>query len=270
MSRRRRATNVTSPDDADNDDAAKSHTKSFLEHLEDLRRMLLWCVGFMIAGMVVAVPLAPWVIAVLKKPLYQAHVVDPDRFLRVLKITDVLSLSVGVVFWTGLLISIPFMILAVGRFIFPALTRKERNVVLASAAVSVLLFSSGVAMGYFMMLSVTLQMIFQLNQWIGVTCEFVELGDYLSFVLQLLICFGLSFELPLIVMVLGLIGLITSSQLRAKRRYAIVIMMIIAAIITPTPDAFSMLVVATPMIILYEVSIWVVWARERKRLANPA
>ena len=255
---------MTLPDN-NPDDAKGSHTKSFLEHLEDLRSTLLWCVGFMAAGMAVAVPVTPWVIKILKMPLSQAGVGDPDKFLRILRLTDVLSLSVKVIFWTGLLLSIPFILMAIGKFVFPALTKKERKTILISATVSVLMFAGGVALGYFMMLGITLKMIFGLNQWIGVSCEFIEIGDYMGFVLQLLICFGMAFELPLIVLVLGLLGIISSAQLRSKRRHAIVVLMIISAIITPTPDAFSMLVVAAPMVIMYEMSIWIIWSSEKKR-----
>jgi len=119
-------------------------------------------------------------------------------------------------------------------------------------------------MGYFVTMPVALRMMFRINAWMRVSCEFVELSDYVSFVLRLLIAFGLAFELPVVVVVLGSIGVVSSDQLRAKRRHVIVGLLIAAMLLTP-PDPLTQILMAGPLVLLYELCIWVVWFRERAR-----
>jgi sec-independent protein translocase protein TatC len=111
---------------------------------------------------------------------------------------------------------------------------------------------------------VALRMMFRINDWMRVSCEFVELGNYVSFVLRLLIAFGLAFELPVVVVVLGSIGIVSSDQLRARRRHVIVGLLIVAMLLTP-PDPLTQIMMAGPLVLLYELCIWVVWFRERAR-----
>lgn len=245
------------------DELATRHTKSFLGHLEDLRRVLIFSFAVLLAGMCAAIPIAPWVIKVLKQPLMEAGR-NPDEFLWVTSMSSGISLTVSVVLWTGLLLSVPFILLAFGWFIFPGLTKKERKTALVAAFFAVLLFAAGVALGYFTMLGVTVKVLLDIIEWLGGKCQFIELGDYISVSLQLLICIGLAFEIPLVLVVLGSLGIVSSRQLGDKRRHAIVVLLIIAAAITPTPDPFTMFVVALPMTVLYEACIWVVWAMERR------
>jgi sec-independent protein translocase protein TatC len=119
-------------------------------------------------------------------------------------------------------------------------------------------------MGYFVTLPVALELMLRINRWLGVRCEFVELGDYVSFVLKLLICFGLAFELPVIVLALGTVGVVNSGQLRRYRRHVIVGLLVAAMLLTP-PDPVTQLLMAAPMALLYEACIWLVRLIERRR-----
>jgi sec-independent protein translocase protein TatC len=98
----------------------------------------------------------------------------------------------------------------------------------------------------------------------GTSQDFFLATDYIRFVVILLLSFGLCFELPIILLILGQLGIITSKQLRERRRHAFVIILVIAAIVTPTTDPFTQLAMGIPMVVLYEVCIWIIWSKERK------
>ena len=108
-----------------------------------------------------------------------------------------------------------------------------------------------------------LQIMLWFNSWMGIGIEYFTVTSYAGFVLKLLLSFGLTFEMPVVILVLGRLGIINSGHLRGKRRHAIVIILLLAAIITPTQDPFSQLLLAGPLIALYELCIWMMWARER-------
>jgi sec-independent protein translocase protein TatC len=243
------------------DKHAHDRERPFVEHLEDLRRTLIRCLVALVAGMLVAIPLTPWILDVLRRPLVGIGK-DPAVFLRILKVAGGFSLATQVAVWSGVLLSAPAMVMAIGGFIFPGLTVREKRVVRQSAVLAVGLFAAGVVFCYFTTLPVTLQMMFGINSWIGETTEFIDYADYVGFALKLLLGFGLAFEMPVVMLALGSIGLITSEQLRNTRRYAVVAILIVAAVLTP-PDVFSQVLMALPLLLLYEIGIWLVRAREQ-------
>lgn len=241
--------------------------KPFLGHLRDLRSTILWCLAFLGLGMVVAFPLVPRIHTILTAPVGKV-VDDPDSFLKVMQVTSGMSIAMRIIFWGGLLLSLPFIVVTIWKFIFPALKGNERKGVLGASAFAVVLFVAGVCMGYFWTLPVALRVMFRINRWLGVTCDFVELSDYIGFVLKLLIAFGVAFELPVVVLALGQMGIISGAQLRDKRPYVIVGIMIVAMFLTP-PDPLTLLLMAMPMALLYECCIWIIWAKERRKRLNP-
>jgi sec-independent protein translocase protein TatC len=250
-------------------DELDSHgTKPFVEHLDDLRRTILWSLVSLGVGMAFAFPLAPYVLALLKVPVARAGM-DPETFLRVLRVAGGLSITLRIGFWGGLLLALPFILLAVAWFVFPGLTLRERKAVRTALGVAVLLFAVGVAFGYFMVLPAVVQLMLRINEWLGLTSEFVELGDYVSFVLRLLIAFGLAYELPVVVVALGHLGIVTSQSLRAYRRHVAVGLLVAAMLLTP-PDPLSQIMMALPLVLLYEICIWIVWARQRPAKKNEA
>lgn len=247
----------------DRDEPAGS-AKPFLEHLNDLRRALVWSASALFAGMFVAGWFAPWFFKVLKAPL-QGVVSDPDKFLRSFEVTGAMDVALQTIFWGGLLLSAPVILFSLCWFIFPGLTARERRAVVAGLGFAAFLFVGGVLLGYFLALPPALQIMLWFYQWMGVDIEFFTVTSYVGFVTKLLLSFGLTFELPIVLLILGHLGIITSAHLRNKRRHAIVIILIIAMVITPTQDPITQLLLAGPLFALYELCIWLIWATERSR-----
>ncbi|MBN1269509.1 MAG: twin-arginine translocase subunit TatC [Kiritimatiellae bacterium] len=246
------------PDEAASRDA---EVKPFLEHLEDLRRMLIRCIIALALAMLVCIPFTPGILDLLKAPL-GAAVSDPDRFLRSLEVVGAFSITMRIAFWSGLLLSAPLLLLFIGAFVFPGLKQREKEVVLKASGFAIGLFVLGVLIGYFLTLPVALRLMFRWHEWLGVRAEWV-VTSYVAFATQLLIGFGLAFELPVVVLVLGRLGIVNSDQLRAKRRHVIVLALVIGMLLTP-PDVPSQLIMAIPLVLLYEICIWIVWAGERR------
>lgn len=159
-------------------------------------------------------------------------------------------------FFAGLIAAFPYVTWEVWRFIRPALSRKEARRVRWNVLTTSILFFIGVAFGYFVILPTSVLFLAQFvlfeeaeNIW--------RIGDVISFELTVLFGTGLVFQLPLVIYYLSLIGMVTPKFLRKYRRHAIVILLIIAAFITPSPDPFSQLLVFTPLMLLYEISIFI-------------
>ena len=244
-------------------DKSESATKSFLGHLEDLRSTLLWCAGLLVTGMAVSFRFTPRILMLLKAPLRKAGE-DPETFLRVLEITGGFSVAMRLVLGSGLLVSLPFMVLAVARFVFPGLTERERRSVSCAAGFAVVLFAAGVGMGYYITLPVALRVMLGINRWLRIDCPFVILSDYIGFTLKLLVAFGVAFEMPVVILALGRFGLVSAALLRSTRRHVIVGIMVAAMFLTP-PDPVTLLLMAVPMTLLYELCILIIAAGERRR-----
>lgn len=241
-------------------DDSGDERKPFLAHLEDLRRVLLRSALALAVGMGIALAFAPQLLAILKAPL--AGIVEhPDAFLRSIEVAGAFTATLRIAFWCGLVIAAPALVLIFGAYLMPALTPSERQAVSGVGVASILLFVIGVWMGYQFTLPFALQAMFTLHAWLGVVAEWT-LSSYVVFATQLLVAFGLAFELPVVILILGRLGIISSTWLRTYRRHAIVVILFIAMVLTP-PDVFSQLLMALPLIALYELCIWVIWGWER-------
>lgn len=253
------------------DAEGQKHAKSFLGHLEDLRVAILLSACALLAGMLIAVPLAPRIMGLIENTVTMSGVegISPSTFLRFIKLGSGLTMVMKIGFWGGLIISLPVILIFVARFVFPGLTQRERRCVSYSMFFAGGLFVTGVLVGYFTSIPLVIRMMFGINAWLGCQCEFVEITDYVSLILELLLVFGLVFELPVVIVALGSLGIVSSRQLRDKRRHMIVILMVVAMFLTP-PDPLSLVLMSIPMIALYEACIWIVWYRERAVLRRSA
>ena len=166
----------------------------------------------------------------------------------------------------SIVLAFPVLAWQLYRFVAPGLYKRERNAFLPFLAASPVLFLMGASLVYFVMLPFV--MWFSLNQQFGNASFSVQLlpkvSEYLTLVTTLLLAFGLCFQLPVILALLGMAGLVNSKMLAGGRRYAILGVFVVAAILTP-PDPISMMSLALPGVILYEVSILCVWLIERRR-----
>ena len=178
----------------------------------------------------------------------------PSRQLQSLKPMTYFFVSLQVAFLGGLALALPVVFYQFWRFVAPGLLSRERRLVLPIVGLSVLCFGLGAAIAYAIVLPLGLRFFLGLepadmtSQW--------AVDEYISFVLRLLLGFGIVFEMPVVTLFLSHLGLLTPAYMRRVRRYAIVAIFILAAIFTP-PDPISQLLMALPLLALYEVSIWV-------------
>ncbi len=240
-----------------NPDERNDPQRPLLEHLTALRDMLLFDAAAWVACVVLACVFSPDVLAWLKSPA-----AANEELLQGLDLTSGFSTMMAIALWGGTALSFPFLVYAALRFVFPALTNREKAMLLTILVSGSVLFLVGVGLAYGKTLPLVVSAFQAINGWIGLPVTAVRIEGYISIVLKTIIAFGLVFQLPLVIFVLGWFGLVTSESLRAKRRAAIVAAFVVAMFLTP-PDPMSQLVMAVPLCLLYELSIWAVWLRER-------
>jgi len=230
--------------------------RPFMEHLIDLRNCVINCAISWILCVAAIVPCAPTITRWLIAPAQQSQ-----GMVQGLTWTAGFDILIKIMLWGGTALSLPFLLFFVMRFVFPGLKHGERTVIVFCLAASTVLFGGGVWMAYAATLNIAFQVLQQLNHWMGIKVEILTLDQHVEIVIKTIIAFGLAFQLPLLLLAMGWIGLIPSRMLRDKRRQAIVIIFFIAMILTP-PDPVSQIVMAVPMCLLYEVCIWVIRLRE--------
>lgn len=166
-------------------------------------------------------------------------------------------------FWMSVVTAAPYLFYEVWRFVAPALYEHEQRGVKKALALGTVMFFIGVALGYFMVYPLALRFLstYQLS---GAIENQISLNSYIDNFMMLVLCMGLAFELPLVTWLLSLLGIITRSFLRKYRRHAVVVIVILAAIITPTGDPFTLSVVAIPLYMLYELSILMIKDRKKE------
>ncbi len=237
---------------------------SFFDHLEELR----WRLVKAILGLLVAVILcgiySDWIVnQVVLRPSRMTS--PPLNLINTIPYGQI-TFYMMVILFAGLIISAPWILYQLWKFVEPGLLPKEQKYISSIVGFTTLCFLSGIAFAYFIMLPYMLQFF----ATFGTTSiqNLFSVEDYMSFVLQLVLLSGLIFELPMIAYFLARFGILTPAFMRHYRRHAIVIILIIAAVVTPTTDPFTMSVFSIPMLALYEISIWVAGIAQRKRDAS--
>lgn len=185
------------------------------------------------------------------------------QIMSVLNPTEPFMLSMKLAFFAGIVVSFPLLLMFILQFVLPGLHQHERKVLWPALAVGFGLFLLGVCFAYFMVLPRALVFFFEWGLQMGVSNDW-RIGNYVTFATQFTLLFGLSFELPVVVMVFVKLGLLSFESMSRTRPHAVLAIVVIAAIITPTPDAFTLLLMAGPMVILYEVCIWLAYFDHRK------
>ncbi|MBU3665881.1 MAG: twin-arginine translocase subunit TatC [Chthoniobacterales bacterium] len=236
--------------------------KPFLEHLEDLRTMVIRMAVVVFVAMGAAFFFRSAIARFVQAPLLA---VDPSRAdnLQSLGVADSMTISLQLSFYAGLVFSFPVLLYFLAEFVMPALSPRERRVVMVAALIGFGLFLAGAAFAFFGVLPGTLEFFFRDAQSMNWRPTWT-VGEYYSFVTQFTLGFGLAFELPVVVLALVKMGLLGHAQMRATRPYAVVVIFLLAAVITPTTDVFTLLLMGGPMVLLYEACIWIAKRMEPK------
>ena len=231
--------------------------KPLLEHLFALRDMLVFAAVSWALCALVALVFSPAILEWLKSPA-----ASNEDLLQGLDLTSGFSISMSIAAWGGTAMSFPFLVYALLRFVFPALSKREKVVILAVLVFGTALFITGVFLAYRKTLPMIVVAFQQINGWVGLKVETIRIEGYISIILKTIIAFGLVFQMPLVLLVLGWFGIVTSEGLRKKRRMAIALAFVLGMFLTP-PDPMSQLMMALPLCALYELSIWAVWIKEK-------
>ncbi|MGD7653594.1 MAG: twin-arginine translocase subunit TatC [Verrucomicrobiales bacterium] len=185
------------------------------------------------------------------------------RMMSALGPPETFMLSMKLSFFAGIIISFPLLLMYVLQFVLPGLHASEKRVMWPAMAVGFGLFLSGVFFSYFIVLPKALEFFSEWSGGLGVSNDW-RIGKYISFATQFTLLFGLSFELPVVVMVFVKLGMLSYETMQKTRSYAVVAIFVAAAILTPTPDALTLSLMAMPMIVLYEICIWLAWFDRKK------
>ncbi|PYJ92547.1 MAG: twin-arginine translocase subunit TatC [Verrucomicrobia bacterium] len=310
-------TEESRPEEAEEDGGGP--VKTFLEHLEDLRWMLIKSGTALLVGMIVCLYSTNKVVSILKWPLERAalmfsfqpatnhigpldlgtnpliilqikpveegtniHFVarvekDPPSSERARSATDLVYFdpaapfmsSLHLAFFAGILLTAPFIFYFVGEFVLPALKIKEKKYLLRAFGVGVGLFAAGVCFCYFIIMPRALKFSELFALWMGIKVPEWRAETYFGFVTKFMLGMGMGFELPVVLLALVKIGILDYKKLSAMRRYMIVINLVLGALLT-TPEVFTQIMMAVPLQLLYEISVWIAWYWERKEKLREA
>ena len=224
--------------------------QTLIEHLEDLRKSIIIILIAIIAAAVLCFSHSEQILNLIMSPLNSY-----DEKLIVTGVTEAFMVKLQLSFLGGFILAFPVVIWALWRFVKPALYPHERKYVYFLIPITTILFAGGVLFAYFGVLRLILGFLIYIA---GNNLETMfKVDQYVSFVLAFTIPFGLVFELPVVVFFLTKMGIVTYEAMASKRRYALLIIVILAAALTPGPDPFSQMLMAGPGYLLYEISIWV-------------
>jgi sec-independent protein translocase protein TatC len=247
---------------------------TFFEHLSELRKRIinsLYAIGI---GAFVGVYIAPKVIRFINEPMQNAlHQAGFDSKLYYNHPAGALNLVITLGVYIGIVLASPVVLYQIWLFVAPALYKHERSAVTGFLFSTVFLFLAGIAFGYFVTLPYVLKFLVGFQQFGGSVAPLISINEYFDLILMILLGLGLVFELPILIFFLSLFGIVTPQFLWKNFRYAILIIAVVAAVITPTPDAQTMLIFMVPMVVLYFVGIAVsaaVVRKRNKRLAEEA
>jgi sec-independent protein translocase protein TatC len=235
----------------------------FLSHLEELRKRLIACVIAAGAGFVISYIFAARLFQLLILPL-KAQMPEGDRLIYT-NLPEMFFTYLKSAMVSGVLVTSPYIFYQLWMFIAPGLYQKERKYVIPFVIFSTILFVGGSLFGYFVVFP------FGFKFFLGFSNESIQalpsVKQYFSFSIKLLFAFGVVFELPVVVFFLAKIGVVTPELMRKKRKYAILMTFVFAAILTP-PDVITQCMMAGPLIVLYEISIIIAKIARRKKVTE--
>ncbi len=230
-----------------------------MDHLTELRFRLIRSLCACLIGMLACYNFTDKIFDFIRVPIQQylpagglVFTAPADKFIAHLKIA----------FFGGMILSCPIWIYQIWKFIAPDLYSKEKKYSIGFIFSGSFLFALGIAFAYYLVFPAAFH--FLMGYGGDVDKPMITIDQYLSFFVTTSLMFGASFELPLIIIILGMLGIVSSKFLREKRRYAVVAMAVLSGVITP-PDLLSMLMMLVPLVLLYEIGLWSVFFFEKKK-----
>ncbi len=245
-----------SPPEPDNE----SGKMSFLEHLDELRKRLVHVASYMGIGFLVCWFFHKQIYDFLAIPI--TRLLPAGTKLAYTNVTDVFTLYMKVSLLAGLFLTLPLSLYEVWKFIAPGLYRKEKKYVVPFMVSSMVLFLLGAAFCYYIVLPAAFKFLIELGSSF---MPVIKIDEYLDLTNMMLLGFGLIFEMPVVIAFLSIFGLVSANFLWSKFKYSVVGIVVLAAIISPTGDAFNLMVWSAPMILLYIISIGVAFIFGKRR-----
>ncbi len=226
--------------------------QSLVGHLTELRSRLIRVVMAIGAGMLVSLLFAKEIFRWLQRPLLR--LLDHDSPFIVTGPIEAFVTYLKVAILSALFLSAPFIFWQIWQFVAPGLYRNEKRLAFLFVTLTSLFFAGGALFGYFVIFPIGFKFLVSVLEGTGI--QFLpQMEGYLRFITRMLLTFGLIFELPVVLTLLGRIGVVTSGQLSRARRYVVVLAFLLAGILTPGPDVLSQLLLALPLLALYEISV---------------
>lgn len=224
--------------------------QTILEHLEEFRWRVVKSAVVLVIASVVAFVFRDWILDILVQPYRD---IGGDGELIALKPTEAFGSAMRLAFFGGLILASPILLYQVWAFVNPALDKRERRWTFPIVAALVVLFIGGVVFAYWVLprglefFASVLDIEFRL-----------QITEYLKFVTMFMLVFGLSFEFPVFLYAAAAAGLVSSEKLSGARRWAVTIIVIVAAVVTPTGDPYTLLLLSGPLYMMYEITIWLI------------
>ena len=230
-------------------------------HLEELKTRLTRILVVVGIGFGFCYLFKDWSFRVITRPLVDAMPAHSSMIFTGLP--EAFFIHMKIAFFASLFLTAPYTLFEIWRFVSPGLYKKEKRLVFPFVFFSTILFIGGILFGYFIALPPAFRF------FVSFSTDFlkpmISFREYLSLTLKFLLAFGICFEMPVFIFFLAKLGVVNAKMLSKKRRYAILIIFVVAAILTPSPDAISQILMAVPLMVLYEVSIFVAkFARREK------
>lgn len=238
--------------------------KTFLEHLEDLRWVLIKCLVSLMLGMITCLVAGNYIVEFLQWPLDKSQ---SGIRLETLGPVGGINIVMKIAMYGGITIALPLILYFIAEFVLPALKRDEKRYFKVAFTIGTGLFLSGMALCYFFILEISLRGLVAFNRWLGLDATMWNSADYFSFVIMFMVGMGLSFEVPVLVLSLVRLGIISHETLVKSRAYLFIGNLVICAFITP--DAVSTIFMVIPVQVLMEICILISrhWERQ-KRIAE--
>ncbi|MFY9979582.1 MAG: twin-arginine translocase subunit TatC [Candidatus Sulfotelmatobacter sp.] len=238
-------------------------TMGFLDHLEELRRRLVYSIAAVAVGFFACWWKVEWIYDLMQRPILEVLRANglSDKLVY-LNPTEPFNLYLKIAALAGLFVTSPFVLYQVWMFISPGLYRHEKRYVIPFMVSTIALFLTGGFFGYKVVYPQALAFLIHFGRQFQ---PMITISEYTSLFLSIILGMGLIFEMPILIFFLALMGLITARFMWKNFRYAILLIFIVAAIVTPTPDILSMCIFAAPMVALYAISIGIAWVVHPKQ-----